>query len=137
MDEFQPGNKTIYVVFDEESEFLGPRTNKLSLEQVVLGKPYPVRMYFLILSALALPRKLGEPLSQSIDSSTTQAKLETSSLTSNSTSSMPTLHPTISASAQERQPKYIALQYTRIQRSSHLTSKDAIIVGCSYISFYS
>ena len=23
--EFQPGNKTIYVVFDEESEFSGPR----------------------------------------------------------------------------------------------------------------
>ena len=32
--EFQPGNKNIYVVFDEESEFLGPRTPKLSLDQV-------------------------------------------------------------------------------------------------------
>ena len=32
--EFQPGNKTIYVVFDEESEFSGPRTPKLSLDQV-------------------------------------------------------------------------------------------------------
>ena len=26
IDEFRPGNKTIYVVFDEESEFAGPRT---------------------------------------------------------------------------------------------------------------
>ena len=32
--EFTPGNKTIYVVFDEESEFSGPRTPKLSLDQV-------------------------------------------------------------------------------------------------------
>ena len=30
--EFRPGNKTIYVVFDEESEFSGPRTPKLSLD---------------------------------------------------------------------------------------------------------
>ena len=29
-----PGNKTIYVVFDEESEFSDPRTPKLSLDQV-------------------------------------------------------------------------------------------------------
>ena len=36
--EFQPGNKTIYVVFDEESEFSGPRTPKLSLDKVFLGK---------------------------------------------------------------------------------------------------
>ena len=33
--EFQPGNKTMYVVFDEESEFSGPRTPKLSLDQVL------------------------------------------------------------------------------------------------------
>ena len=32
--EFRPGNKTIYVVFDEESEFLGPRTPKFSPGQV-------------------------------------------------------------------------------------------------------
>ena len=32
--EFRPGNKTIYVVFDEESEFSGPRTWKKSLDQV-------------------------------------------------------------------------------------------------------
>ena len=38
--EFQPGNKTIYVVFDEESEFSGPRTPKLSLDQVFLGKTF-------------------------------------------------------------------------------------------------
>ena len=39
--EFQPGNKTIYVVFDEESEFSGPRTPKLSLDQVFLEKRPP------------------------------------------------------------------------------------------------
>ena len=32
--EFRPGNKTIYVVFDEESEFSGPRTPKLRPDQV-------------------------------------------------------------------------------------------------------
>ena len=34
MGELNPGNKTIYVVFDEESKFSGPRTPKLSLEGV-------------------------------------------------------------------------------------------------------
>ena len=34
MDEFGAGNKTIYVVFDEESEFSGLRTQKLSPDQV-------------------------------------------------------------------------------------------------------
>ena len=29
-----PGNKTTYAVFDEESEFSGPRTPKFSLDQV-------------------------------------------------------------------------------------------------------
>ena len=33
VDEFRPGNKTIYVVFEEESEFSGPRTPKLSPDQ--------------------------------------------------------------------------------------------------------
>ena len=33
--EFRPGNKTIYVVFDEESEFSGPRTPKLRPDQVL------------------------------------------------------------------------------------------------------
>ena len=33
--EFRPGNKSIWVVFDEESECSGPRTPKLSLDQVV------------------------------------------------------------------------------------------------------
>ena len=32
--EFRPGNKTIYIVFDEESEFSGPRRPKLSPDQV-------------------------------------------------------------------------------------------------------
>ena len=36
--DFRPGNKTIYAVFDEESEFSGPRTQKLSLDQVVQEK---------------------------------------------------------------------------------------------------
>ena len=31
---FSLGNKTIYVVFDEESEFSGPRTPKLHPDQV-------------------------------------------------------------------------------------------------------
>ena len=40
--EFQPGNKTIYVVFDEESEFSGPRTPKLSLAKFLFKeKTYP------------------------------------------------------------------------------------------------
>ena len=33
--EFRPGNKTIWVVFDEESYFSGPRTSTLNLDQVV------------------------------------------------------------------------------------------------------
>ena len=32
--EFRPGNKTIYVVFDEESDVSGPRMPKLSLDEV-------------------------------------------------------------------------------------------------------
>ena len=36
--EFRPGSKSIYVVLDEESEFSGPRTPKLSLDQVVEEK---------------------------------------------------------------------------------------------------
>ena len=45
--EFQPGNKTIYVVFDEESEFSGPRTPKLSLDQVLfIGKTSPTKILF-------------------------------------------------------------------------------------------
>ena len=35
MVEFTPGNKTIWVVFDEESEFSGLRTPTFSLDQVV------------------------------------------------------------------------------------------------------
>ena len=34
ISEFTPGNKTIYVVFDEESEFSGPRRQKLRPDQV-------------------------------------------------------------------------------------------------------
>ena len=32
--DFRPGNKTIYLAFDEESEFSGPRTPKLRPDQV-------------------------------------------------------------------------------------------------------
>ena len=32
--EFRPGNKTIYVVFDEESDFSGPRSQFLRPDQV-------------------------------------------------------------------------------------------------------
>ena len=32
--EFRPGNKIIYVVLDEESEFSGPRTPKLRPDEV-------------------------------------------------------------------------------------------------------
>ena len=39
--EFIPGNKTIWVVFDEESEFSGPRTPKLRLDQVFLKEKRP------------------------------------------------------------------------------------------------
>ena len=42
--EFRPGNKTIYVVFDEESKFSGPRTPKLSLDQVFFGKTSPEKI---------------------------------------------------------------------------------------------
>ena len=34
IDEFRPGNKPTWVVVDEESDVLGPRTSKLSLDQV-------------------------------------------------------------------------------------------------------
>ena len=36
--EFRPGNRYMYVVFDEESECSDPRTPKLSLDQVCLEK---------------------------------------------------------------------------------------------------
>ena len=32
--EFRPRNKTIYIVFDEETEFSGPRTPNLCPDQV-------------------------------------------------------------------------------------------------------
>ena len=39
--EFRPGNKTIDVVFDEESEFSGPRRPKLCPDQVCEeNRPY-------------------------------------------------------------------------------------------------
>ena len=52
--EFKPRNKTIWVVFDEESEFSGPRTPKLRPDQVCLGKASPVKNYVLISFVLLL-----------------------------------------------------------------------------------
>ena len=56
--EFRPGNKTIYVVFDEESEFSGPRTPNLSLDQVAYENvPYKKIMFsllFLLVSFLSV-----------------------------------------------------------------------------------
>ena len=65
MDEFGAGNKTIYVVFDEESEFSGPRRPTLRPDQVV-GKHVPYKnlkiaclnMLFLLIS-LFLIRSVG------------------------------------------------------------------------------
>ena len=42
--EFRPGNKTIYVLFDEESEVSGPRTPKLRLDQVFVKKNVPQKI---------------------------------------------------------------------------------------------
>ena len=39
--EFRAANKTIYVVFDEESDLLGPRTPKLSIDKVFQEKRTP------------------------------------------------------------------------------------------------
>ena len=51
--EFRPGNKTIYVVFDEESEFSGPRTPKLSPDQVFEESiPYKTLLVNVIFSLL-------------------------------------------------------------------------------------
>ena len=36
--EFRPGNKTIWVVFDVDTDFLGPRAYLLSLDLVYVGK---------------------------------------------------------------------------------------------------
>ena len=44
MGEFNAGNKTIHVVFDEESELLGPRTPKLSLDHFFLEKRTPEKI---------------------------------------------------------------------------------------------
>ena len=42
--EFDPRNKTIYVVFDEESEFSGPRRPKLRPDQVFEEKRTPEKL---------------------------------------------------------------------------------------------
>ena len=62
--EFQPGNKTIYVVFDEESEFSGPRTPKLRLDNFFLGKTFPIQIwktYFFLLINFLIPLFWGPP----------------------------------------------------------------------------
>ena len=51
--EFRPGNKTIYAVFDEESEFSGPRTPTLSPDQVSEANvPYKTLRFNMIFSLL-------------------------------------------------------------------------------------
>ena len=42
---FRPGNKVIWVAFEEESDVLDPRTQFLSLEKVVLGNSYHIKTY--------------------------------------------------------------------------------------------
>ena len=45
--EFRPGNKTIYVVFDEESGCLDPRMYIIpSSKPSLLGKTYPIELIF-------------------------------------------------------------------------------------------
>ena len=58
MGEFNPGNKTIYVVFDEESDFSGPRTPKLSLDQVF----YQNRSHFGSRHLLLVTHYVSKPL---------------------------------------------------------------------------
>ena len=41
MGEFKPGNQTIYVVFDEESDLSGTRPDLLSLDLVFVRKSIP------------------------------------------------------------------------------------------------
>ena len=41
--ELRPGNQTIYVVFDEESDLSGPRPQFLSLDQVLFRKNVPMK----------------------------------------------------------------------------------------------
>ena len=57
--EFRPGNKTIYVVFDEESEFSGPRKPKLRPDQVFEDNvPYKnlfLNLFFLLISFFSNP----------------------------------------------------------------------------------
>ena len=52
--EFRPGNKTTHVVFDEESEFSGPRTPKLRPDQVFEENvPYKNLCFDMFVSLLA------------------------------------------------------------------------------------
>ena len=50
--EFRPGNETILVAFDEESDFLGPRTQFLHPNLVCLGKAYPITFHTLMRDVL-------------------------------------------------------------------------------------
>ena len=45
IDKFRPGNKTTWVVFDEESEFSGPWTSTLSLDQVFVEENVPYKVH--------------------------------------------------------------------------------------------
>ena len=63
MYEFRPGNKTIYAVFDEESEFSGPRSQFLSpnqaFEENVPYKNLVVNLFVLLISFLVITRYPG------------------------------------------------------------------------------
>ena len=43
--DFRPGNETIWVIFDDESEISGPRRYVLSLEGFFEGKTCPIKAY--------------------------------------------------------------------------------------------
>ena len=59
--EFRPGNKTIYVVFDEESEFSGPRTPKLRPCQVFKENiPYTSLCFNLFVLLISLKTSVQE-----------------------------------------------------------------------------
>ena len=47
--EFRPGNKTIYIVFDEESDLFGSQAAKFESRPSCLGKTYPITFIVLVI----------------------------------------------------------------------------------------
>ena len=66
--EFRPGNKTIYVAFDEESDVLGPRTPKLSLDQVFQEKHTLENLRYFFLTHAFFDKGVWVPLTSPISS---------------------------------------------------------------------